>query len=277
MADATKAKGSPIGSQMKGISEDEYRRIRDCLRNNPSGRRNRGLLDLMWDAGLRLSEATDLQPEDYEPRDGNPYLWVRRGKGNRERYVPISNDHASRIEDWLNDEDRPVGAGFALYPILKQGVHYGAPCQGSQVRQMLATVSREANVTMRDRNGNARPVSPHKLRHSYAHRLLLRGVTVPEVQRQLGHSKITTTQIYLQVDDYQRATRVRTALDGNHVDDSTQTAREVAADTRLAGGVDDSAEGTVSRVLLRQRESKGPDEIAAALKFLEDRTATRDR
>lgn len=245
---AQEEKAGPTGSQMKGIQEDEYKRIIGCLRNNATGRRNRGLLDLMWDAGLRLSEATNLQPDDYEPRGRNPYLWVRRGKGNRERYVPISHDHALRIEAWLSDPARPRGPDFALYPILKKGDHCGSPCQGSQVRQMLATVSRKAKVTMRDRSGATRPVSPHKLRHSYAHRLLLLGVTVPEVQRQLGHSKITTTQIYLQVDDYQRATRVRSALDGHHVDDATQQGRDAALDLRLAGRELDGASGATRRV-----------------------------
>lgn len=234
---------------MKGISEGEYLKLIAQLNDNAAGRRNRGLLDLMWDAGLRLSEATDLQPGDYEPRDGNPYLWVRRGKGNRERYVPISADHAARIERWLEDDARPTGRGFALYPVLMKGPRLGLPCQGSQVREMLATLSREAGVTMRDRNGDPKPVSPHKLRHSYAHRLLLKGVTVPEVQRQLGHSKVTTTQIYLQVDDYQRATRVRQALDGRHVDDSTQQGRDSDRERRLSGGEREGAAAVTRRVL----------------------------
>lgn len=202
----------------------------------------------MYSAGLRCSEACEFQPPDYQPRSGRPYVRVRRGKGNKERFIPINGNLATLIEDWLEDPARPRFEGAALFPRLI-GANVGKPVQPSQVRQLLAGLSKKADVWMRDRDGVRRPVSPHKLRHAYAHRLILNGVTVPEVQKQLGHKSITTTQIYLEVADEISAERIRDALDGRHVDNKTQLDRDQRADLRLAGGVKDGVDGAARAAL----------------------------
>lgn len=261
---------------MKGIQHEEYLRLLAHVKGNASGRRYRGLLDLMYDAGLRISEATHIQPGDYEPRSGNPHLWVRRGKGNKERHVPISDDHAARIEAWLADPARPVGPTFALYPRLS-GEKRGQPVQDTQLREYLAEISRKAQVVMFDRNGDAKPVSPHKLRHSYAHRLLLKGLSLPEVKEQLGHASITTTQIYLKVDDQVRASRVRDALDGRHVNEQVQEQSEARADLRLSGGRRDDAGSRIDRAMRKAVADLSPEELKAALEFLDSRSADDDQ
>lgn len=248
---------------MKSISQNQYLALMACIPDSPRGRRDRGLFDLMWHAGLRCSEAVGVMPEHYEPRNGEPYLYVLWGKGNKERWVPIGPTLANSIEAWLLSGDRPAVDG-PLYPVLrprKSVEQAGAPekkkskpdyqVDTSQMRSTLADLSRQAEVFVTSKvedlsrpKVNSRhplklvrkPIQPHALRHSYAIRLLMNGLSTVEIQQQLGHSELATTERYLQVHDEKRAARVRLAVEGMPVDDRIAAELKRAKSLRLATG-----------------------------------------
>lgn len=247
---------------MRSISDRQYLALMAHLPDSPRGRRDRGLFDLMWHAGLRCSEAVGVRPEHYEPRNGEPYLYVLWGKGNKHRYVPIGPTLANSIESWLASGERPDVDG-PLYPVLrprKSVDKAGAPekkkkpdyqVDTSQLRSTLADLSRQAGVfvtakvddTSRSKvNGKhplklvRKPIQPHALRHSYAIRLLMNGLSTVEIQKQLGHSELATTERYLQVHDEKRAARVRRAVEGKPVDDRIAAELERVKSLRLATG-----------------------------------------
>ncbi|MBN8868008.1 MAG: tyrosine-type recombinase/integrase [Solirubrobacterales bacterium] len=246
---------------MKSITQHQYFALMAHLPDSPRGRRDRGLFDLMWHAGLRCSEAVGVRPEHYEPRSGEPYLFVLWGKGNKERYVPIGPTLANAIEAWLASGDRP-GVDGPLYPVLrprKSVATAGAlerkkskpdyQVDTSQLRSTLATLSRQAEVLLTAKVEDTsrpkvdgrhplrlvrKPIQPHALRHSYAIRLLMNGLSTVEIQQQLGHSELATTERYLQVHDEKRAARVRLAVEGKPVDDRIAAELERAKSLRLA-------------------------------------------
>jgi|GEM_PF-2965616 len=248
---------------MKSISDRQYLALMAHLPDSPRGRRDRGLFDLMWHAGLRCSEAVGVRPEHYEPRNGEPYLYVLWGKGNKERYVPIGPTLANSIESWLASGDRPDVDG-PLYPVLrprKSVEKARAPernkakpdyqVDSSQLRATLAGLSRQADVFVTAKVEDLsrpkvdgkhplklvrKPIQPHALRHSYAIRLLMNGLSTVEIQKQLGHSELATTERYLAVHDDQRAARVRLAVEGKPVDDRVAAELERVKSLRLATG-----------------------------------------
>jgi integrase/recombinase XerD len=153
--------------------------------------RSRALLELLYAAGLRVSEALNLDLEDLSVDGG----FVRViGKGDKERLVPVGEIALDWLGRWLA-EDRP--ALLAL--------HHVAPVRGGPVflgdrgrrlaRQQAFAMVRSAA----GRAGLATAVSPHTLRHSFATHLLEGGADLRVVQELLGHASISTTQLYTHV------------------------------------------------------------------------------
>lgn len=128
--------------------------------------------------GLRVSELVGLRVDDLDLEAG--LLFVNQGKGGKDRYVPIP----ARIEPDLRAWVRGRRTGW-LFPGRRLGSHLTPRA----VRLQLKGAARRAGV---DRI----PVSPHKLRHTYATSLLAAGADIREVQELLGHSRIDTTTIY---------------------------------------------------------------------------------
>lgn len=276
---------------MKAISDAQYFALMAHLPNSPRGRRDRGLFDLMWHAGLRVSEAVGVMPEHYEPRNGEPYLYVLWGKGNKERWVPIGPTLANSIEAWMLSDDRPEIDG-PLYPVLrprksvdedgnekrKEKPDYHVDT--SQLRTTLADLSRQAEVfVMIKVPDESRPpvngkpklkavrqvIQPHALRHSYAVRLLMQGMATAEIQLNLGHSDLATTERYLQVHDSQRAARTRKAVEGISVDERVSAELERAKSLRLAGGEGEGVALASRSVIDALVDKLGPDEAMRRL------------
>jgi integrase/recombinase XerD len=150
--------------------------------------RSRALLELLYAAGLRISEALRLDREDLSLDGG--YVRVV-GKGDRERLVPVGDVALDWLRRWL-EEDRP--------PLLV--LHHVSPARGGPLflgprgrrlaRQQAWAVVKAAAA----RAGLADRVSPHTLRHSFATHLLEGGADLRIVQELLGHASISTTQLY---------------------------------------------------------------------------------
>jgi integrase/recombinase XerD len=147
----------------------------------PLVRRDRALLELLYGAGLRISELTALDLDDLDPVDR---LVRVRGKGDRERIVPYGDLAAVALDGWLV-QGRP-----ALSP-RDPAVFLNA--RGGRLSRQGAWQRVKASAA---RVGLADRVTPHTLRHSFATHLLDGGADVRAVQELLGHASVTTTQIY---------------------------------------------------------------------------------
>jgi integrase/recombinase XerD len=147
----------------------------------PLAVRNLALLELLYGSGLRASELVSLPRGAV--RAGQPFL-ILRGKGAKERLVPISSRAEAAVERWL---DHVPSSALWLFPRGKAHL--------SRVRlfQIVRGMAADAGISP-DR------VSPHVLRHAFATHLLSHGADLRVLQSLLGHADIATTQIYTHVD-----------------------------------------------------------------------------
>lgn len=153
------------------------------------GLRDAALLELLYGTGARVSEVCALDVDDIRPVLDDPDLGLRLiGKGDKERIVPLGSYAAKAVDAWLI-RGRPVWAEIG------NGEH--ALLLNTRGRRL----SRQSAWAVIRRAGEAagldvEHLSPHSLRHSYATHLLDGGADVRVVQELLGHSSVTTTQIY---------------------------------------------------------------------------------
>jgi integrase/recombinase XerD len=168
------------------LDEDEVRRMFEAAEDRAaSGEgtpvRNLALLELLYGSGLRASELVGLPRGGVRP--GQPFLMVR-GKGSKERLVPISTRAQAAVQQWL---EHVGSSALWLFPSGKSHL--------SRVRlfQIVRAMAADAGIAP-DR------VSPHVLRHAFATHLLSGGADLRVLQSLLGHADIATTQIYTHVD-----------------------------------------------------------------------------
>jgi integrase/recombinase XerD len=150
---------------------------------DPIALRDRALLELMYACGLRASEAISLEPSQLDLRAGVARV---RGKGSKERLVPIGREAANATGVYLR-RGRPALVGAREEPHLFvnfRGV--GLTRQG-----LYKIIDRHARSA-----GLAGKMSPHTLRHSFATHLLAGGCDLRSVQEMLGHADVSTTQLY---------------------------------------------------------------------------------
>jgi integrase/recombinase XerD len=166
------------------LTVEEMRRLLDAPRHEtPAGSRDRAFLELLYGAGLRVSELVSLDVDDVDLE--LPGVRVL-GKGGRERDVPIGTYAVRALEDYLvraRPELASRASGSALF--LNQR---GGRLTRQGVTLLLERSARSAGIRRR--------VSPHVLRHSFATHLLEGGADVRVVQELLGHASVATTQIY---------------------------------------------------------------------------------
>ena len=147
------------------------------------GRRLRGLIVVLWRAGLRIHEALALAEADLDPRRGS--LLVRRGKGGRRREVGMDDWAWEQLEPWLARARRAAGRAAVL---RRQRRHARTALGGRRRRARSCDASpREAGVRRR--------FAPHQLRHAHAVEMAREGVPLIVIQRQLGHSNLGITSL----------------------------------------------------------------------------------
>ncbi len=150
------------------------------------GLRDRTMLELMYATGLRVSELTDLGAVNVSINQGVVRVM---GKGGKERLVPLGEESLSWLQRYLRDS-RPELMRGADSPRL-----FVTARRAGMTRQAFwHAIRRHARVA-----GIAQPVSPHMLRHSFATHLLNHGADLRVVQLLLGHSDLSTTQIYTHI------------------------------------------------------------------------------
>ncbi len=184
----------PRGSRLlpDTLTVDEVVRLLEAVdTSGPDGVRDRALLELLYAAGLRVSEPLGLDLEDLS-LDGGFVRVV--GKGDRERLVPIGDEAIAWLGRYLA-EVRP-----ALLEMGRAGTVRGGPVFiGDRGRRLGRQRAWEAIRAAAARAGLAERVSPHTLRHSFATHLLEGGADLRVVQELLGHASISTTQLYTHV------------------------------------------------------------------------------
>ena len=155
---------------------------------SPRPLRDRALLELLYAAGLRISEATGLDRDDLS-LDG---AFVRVvGKGDKERLVPVGDIALDWIRDWT------AGPRERLLALGRASPERGGPLfLGDRGRRLARQQAWAAVKRAAVRAGLADRVSPHTLRHSFATHLLEGGADLRVVQELLGHASISTTQLY---------------------------------------------------------------------------------
>lgn len=202
---------------------DELLRAAAITPNPIQRRRDEAFMALLVYGGLRIQECCDMQLRDVDLPGGS--VVVRRGKGGKARRVPLHSDAQRILQRYLDevrcpDHQPAVGSQEERAPLLmgRQVASEGRPwlpgVQAQSLRKrlkQLGTAAAEAlraaaertvdlprSAALQQMAQQVEQVTPHQLRHSLARRLLKNGATLPEVQRLLGHSRLTTTGMYLQ-------------------------------------------------------------------------------
>ena len=154
--------------------------------DDPLGLRNRALLELVYSAGLRAQEAVDLELADVDFEQEQVHV---RGKGGKERVVPLGEEASYQLRRYL-EHARPQLARGAVDAVFLSA--RGRRLDTSSLRRLLP--------------------NPHRLRHAFATHLLEGGADLRTIQELLGHSSLSTTQVYSHVD----AKRLRKVYDRAH-------------------------------------------------------------
>ena len=171
----------------KTISEDQVESLLNAPPNTDLGVRDRAMLEVLYATGLRVSELVNLGVLDLSLSDG--VVRVVQGKGGKDRLVPLGEEAAFWVTRYMNE------ARVALLRARTSPALFVTARGGAMTRQSFWLLIKKYAV----RAGVTAPLSPHVLRHAFATHLLNHGADLRVVQLLLGHSDISTTQIYTHV------------------------------------------------------------------------------
>lgn len=170
------------------LSFEEVERVLESINlGSPYGLRDRALLEVLFSSGLRRAEVIDLRLIDIDTERG--LLFVRRGKGDKQRYVPVGD----RALWWI---DRYVRDGR---PRLVRGRDPGTVFLSRVGRAMSPWAVTKRVKRIVERSGVSKNASPHAWRHTAATSLLEGGADLRYIQQFLGHRSISTTTLYTRV------------------------------------------------------------------------------
>ncbi|MEQ1527725.1 MAG: tyrosine recombinase XerC [Methylococcales bacterium] len=148
--------------------------------------RDQAMFELFYSSGLRLSELAGLDINDLD-LVGDQSVMVRHGKGNKARLLPIGNKAVSALSNWLSHRPATAQSEPAVF-VSNRGTRLG----GRSIELRLSQWCQKKGI--------AEHIHPHMLRHSFASHLLESSQDLRAVQELLGHSNISTTQIYTHLD-----------------------------------------------------------------------------
>ena len=168
------------------LTIEEVDNLLDIKLNTPFDYRNKAMLELMYSSGLRVSELVDLKLNNIDLDNG----YVRcLGKGKKERIIPIGEIAIEYLKKYINEYRNSMKKGYYTENVFLNNHGKNITRQGFFL--IIKNIAKEKNI-----NKN---ITPHMLRHSFATHLLNNGANLRTIQEMLGHSSITTTQIYTNV------------------------------------------------------------------------------
>lgn len=180
--------------QVTFLYNDEIERLLEKIdTSTEQGLRDRAIIELLFSSGLRVSELVGLNRDHVNTKRRE---FTVRGKGKKDRPVFISEVCAHHVEEYLESRSDTLSPLFISYsrnagPTTTSGDYRRITPRS--IQRMLSGYARLAGIT--------KHVSPHTMRHSYATDLLMNGADIRSVQSMLGHSNISTTQVYTHVTD----------------------------------------------------------------------------
>jgi len=157
-----------------------------------AGLRDRAIVELLFSGGLRVSELINLNRDHVNTKRREFFV---RGKGQKDRPIFISQDAASWVDRYLSARQDTLPPLFLSYS--KNNI----PSTSGDFRRLTARSVQRVIAKYTRLAGITKHVSPHTMRHSFATDLLMNGADIRSVQSMLGHSNISTTQIYTHVTD----------------------------------------------------------------------------
>ncbi len=169
------------------LTDIEAKRLIDTaysLSFNHRGKRNYTIIMLFLSTGLRVSELIDVRVSDIES-DGDRLVIRVKGKGNKERMIPLRNRGKAAVEAWLRERRDSRAEHLFFNPRTYQ------PITSAGILKMLKDMGKRAGIT--------KTLSPHKLRHTFATDLIRHDVGIERIQDLLGHVSLDTTRIYTHI------------------------------------------------------------------------------
>lgn len=164
------------------MSAEKTNNLLDSVAEQPEKERDIAILELLYGCGIRVSELVGINLGDLSLHDG----WLRvRGKGDKERQVPVGQKAVAAVQRYLGTRNSPPGE-LALF-LNSRSARLGD-------RQVRRLVKMYALLALADST-----VHPHSFRHAYATHLLSDGADLRSIQELLGHARLSTTQKYTQV------------------------------------------------------------------------------
>ena len=191
--DPTQSLGSPrVGRSLpKCLSQDEVARLLDMASRSGTneGRRDAAILELLYATGLRVGELVSLNLQNVDLNDSYIRCW---GKGSKERIVYMYPKALAEIKSYLH-KSRPGLLGTEKSQTALFINHRGQRLTRQWIWNIMKNYGEKAGIRQR--------ITPHTLRHSFATHLLQNGASLRLVQELLGHSSISTTQVYTHLTD----------------------------------------------------------------------------
>lgn len=172
------------------LSPEEVSQLLNFKPKNAQEKRDMAIIELIYSSGLRVSEAVNSNINDFE--DNKNFLRVL-GKGSKTRLVPVGRYAQTAINDWIIERDKLLSKDDALFINLR-----GSRITTRSVQERIKNIALKQGLP---------PVNPHMLRHSFATHLLESSGDLRSIQELLGHSSLSTTQIYTRL-DYQHLIKV---------------------------------------------------------------------
>ncbi|MCQ4035636.1 site-specific tyrosine recombinase XerD [Kaistella montana] len=183
---ATLIEGPKLGLYLPDtLSFDDVNRIIKAIDlSSDLGRRNQCMIEVLYGCGLRVSELIDLKISNINFKES--YLKVD-GKGDKSRFVPLANYTAHLIKDYINE----VRSKYKINKKCEDILFLNS--RGSAMSRVIVFIIIKE---LTEKAGINKKISPHTFRHSFATHLLQNGADLRYIQEMLGHSSITTTEIY---------------------------------------------------------------------------------
>jgi integrase/recombinase XerC len=172
------------------LSPEEVSQLLNFKPKNAQEKRDLAIIELIYSSGLRVSEAVNVNLNDFE--DNKNFLRVL-GKGSKTRLVPVGRYAQNAINDWMVEREKLYTNDNALFVNLR-----GNRISTRSVQERIKSIAIMQGLP---------PVNPHMLRHSFATHLLESSGDLRSIQELLGHSSLSTTQIYTRL-DYQHLIKV---------------------------------------------------------------------